>query len=209
MLIRVALASDAVGIADAHIRSIRELCGPSYEPSQIAAWVLGKRAELYLEEIANNPFFVAVLDGGIAGFSLLHLATGRCARDLRSARLCPTRRRSSVAASRRSVGARTCPDTTQGPIDHQRRPILPGPRLHAGWLHVVHAQGRHGTAVRQHAQGSGRPFVVAGGGRTHKWLTACEHQSPAKRDSARRVLSRLGYGLDLGLGALDTDQRGA
>lgn len=75
MLIRAALASDAVGIAEAHIRSIRELCGPSYEPSQIDAWVLGKRAELYLEEIANKPFFVAVLNEGIAGFSLLHPAT--------------------------------------------------------------------------------------------------------------------------------------
>lgn len=75
VLVRAALASDAVGIADAHVQSIRGLCGPSYEASQIDAWVAGKRAEIYLEAIAKYPFFVAVWDGGIAGFSQLRPET--------------------------------------------------------------------------------------------------------------------------------------
>ncbi len=75
VLIRAAAASDAEGIAEAHVRSIRELCGPSYEASQIEAWASGKRPEIYLEAIAQKPFFVAVLDGSIVGFSQLYPET--------------------------------------------------------------------------------------------------------------------------------------
>ncbi len=75
VLIRAAVEADAAGIADAHIESIRELCSPSYEASQIDAWVTGKRAEIYLQAIAEHSFFVAVLDESIVGFSQLNPKT--------------------------------------------------------------------------------------------------------------------------------------
>jgi putative acetyltransferase len=75
-LVRAAISSDAESIATVHVAAIRELCGQVYEANLIDAWTSGKRPEGYLDAIARNPFFVAVLDRDVVGFSELDPQTG-------------------------------------------------------------------------------------------------------------------------------------
>jgi putative acetyltransferase len=95
MLIRSARASDAAEIVGVHIAAIRELCRSAYEPSQIDAWVSGKRAENYLRAIANQPFIVAELDGAVVGFSELDPA----ASEVRAVYVRPDRTRRGIGGS--------------------------------------------------------------------------------------------------------------
>ena len=76
VLIRPAQAADAAGIADVHVRAIREVCSKSYAAHQIEAWVSGKCPELYLDAIATKPFFVAVLNDDVVGFAQLNPEAG-------------------------------------------------------------------------------------------------------------------------------------
>ncbi|MEK7689862.1 MAG: GNAT family N-acetyltransferase, partial [Bdellovibrionota bacterium] len=73
-LIRRAAKSDAPGIHDAHMRSIREVCGPHYTLEEIAAW--GGRAyneERRLRGIRENLIWVVENDGRIEGYGELNL----------------------------------------------------------------------------------------------------------------------------------------
>jgi putative acetyltransferase len=76
MFVRAAVSSDVEGIFKVHTSAIREVCGAVYEAAQIDSWTCRKRPEGYLEPIAQHPFFVAVLDGSVVGFSELNPETG-------------------------------------------------------------------------------------------------------------------------------------
>jgi putative acetyltransferase len=72
MQIRPAIESDAGGICEMHIRSIRELCIRDYTPEQIEVWAGPKRPSDYLEPIRGKRIFVAEQAGQIAGFGDYH-----------------------------------------------------------------------------------------------------------------------------------------
>ena len=68
MLIRKALPEDAATIYDVHVSAIRDVCGATYEPAQIAAWIASKRPELYVKRMAERAFFVAESARTVIGF---------------------------------------------------------------------------------------------------------------------------------------------
>src|SRR5688572_28355676 len=70
-LVRAATAADAEAVHSVHVAAIRHICAPFYEASQIDAWSSGKEPSGYLEAIATQAFFVAVVEGEVVGFSEL------------------------------------------------------------------------------------------------------------------------------------------
>lgn len=76
MLIRAAVGSDAEEIAAVHASAIRDVCGQTYEPTQIEAWISGKTHQGYLRAIAERQVFVALRDDRVVGFSELDPKTG-------------------------------------------------------------------------------------------------------------------------------------
>lgn len=76
MLIRAAITSDVEAIAAVRASAIRDVCGPSYDPSQIQAWISSKTPQDYVRALLHRPVFVAVRDGGVVGFSELDSSTG-------------------------------------------------------------------------------------------------------------------------------------
>jgi GNAT superfamily N-acetyltransferase len=72
MLIRAALPSDVADIFRVHISAIRDVCSPVYDQAQVESWTCRKRPEGYLEPIARHPFFVAIVNGVLVGFSELN-----------------------------------------------------------------------------------------------------------------------------------------
>lgn len=69
MVIRKATPLDAKGIYEAHTRSIREICCADYNAEQIEAWAGPRKPENYVKAIKNGRFYVAEINGTIAGFS--------------------------------------------------------------------------------------------------------------------------------------------
>jgi putative acetyltransferase len=76
MLIRRAASSDVADIFAVHVSAIRDVCSAVYDADQIESWTCGKRPEGYLDPIARHPFFVAIVNGVVAGFSELNPDTG-------------------------------------------------------------------------------------------------------------------------------------
>jgi len=71
-IIRRATPDDAEAITPVHVASIRTLCAKDYTPEQIDAWAGWKSPEKYRAAMAaGEVFFVAEVDGGVVGFSVL------------------------------------------------------------------------------------------------------------------------------------------
>ena len=72
-IIRKAKHSDAEGIIDAHVNSIRTICAKDYTDEQIEAWTGRKfRADLWCQTIDRDFVWVIVKESKILGFG--HLA---------------------------------------------------------------------------------------------------------------------------------------
>jgi GNAT superfamily N-acetyltransferase len=72
VMVRPYQPGDEVGIAEAHRRSIHELCSKDYAPEQIADWGGARiKPERYVESITKNSekFFVLDDSGTIGGFA--------------------------------------------------------------------------------------------------------------------------------------------
>ncbi len=77
LLIRRAALTDARAIHEAHMKSIREVCGPDYSPEEIAAW--GGRdfkEDERLQAIKDNFVWVVEDDGKIEGYAHMNLGMG-------------------------------------------------------------------------------------------------------------------------------------
>lgn len=78
--VRHALPEDAEALAEANIRSIREICGASgaYTPEQIAWWVENKVPTNYLKWMANSDLrlYTGLVDGAIAGVGMVDIDEG-------------------------------------------------------------------------------------------------------------------------------------
>ena len=71
-IIRRARHSDAQGIIDVHIRSIREICSKDYTDSQIEAWAGRKfKPELWAQTMDRDFVWVVESEGLIYGFGQL------------------------------------------------------------------------------------------------------------------------------------------
>jgi putative acetyltransferase len=75
MLIRAAVPADVGDIFRVHTSAIRHVCSAVYDAPQIESWICRKRPEGYLDPIAQHPFFVAIVNGGVVGFSELNPET--------------------------------------------------------------------------------------------------------------------------------------
>jgi len=72
MMIRKALPSDAPGIHEMHMRSIRDNCASHYSPREIAAWGGRKYDEARrVRTIQNDHVLVLVQKGTVLGYSHL------------------------------------------------------------------------------------------------------------------------------------------
>lgn len=72
-IIRRAIHSDAEGIIQVHVRSIREICGKDYTPAQIEAWAGRKfKPELWAQAIDRDYIWVVDDESKVIGFG--HLA---------------------------------------------------------------------------------------------------------------------------------------
>lgn len=71
VLVRPATVEDAATILTVHVDSIRDLCSAAYDAQTIGVWLSGKHADNYLDPIAQRPFFVAIVEGRVGGFSEL------------------------------------------------------------------------------------------------------------------------------------------
>jgi putative acetyltransferase len=76
LLVRAATTGDAEAIYDVHVAAIRDVCGPFYDPEQIAAWTANKEPSGYLEPIAKQVFLVGVMDEKVVGFGQLAADAG-------------------------------------------------------------------------------------------------------------------------------------
>jgi N-acetylglutamate synthase-like GNAT family acetyltransferase len=72
--IRRAVASDAEGIHNAHMKSIQEMCAKDYSPEQIRAWGgRGFHEESRVRAIGNDFVWVVEGDGIIEGYGHLKI----------------------------------------------------------------------------------------------------------------------------------------
>ncbi len=75
-IIRKALPQDALGIHEAHMRSIQELCSKDYTEAEIKAW--GHRPyneEHRLFAITNHIVYVVIINDSIEGYAQLKFYT--------------------------------------------------------------------------------------------------------------------------------------
>jgi putative acetyltransferase len=77
--IRRAVESDSPHVYEVHVRSIREVCAPSYTPEEIHDWTVRKRPEGYVPVIKTRDFFVATADERVVGFSEFNPETSEVA----------------------------------------------------------------------------------------------------------------------------------
>ena len=68
MILRPAEKRDALGIHEAHMRSIGEVCAPDYNPDQVEAWQRPWDQAWREQLIANNHMWVVEEDGVVLGF---------------------------------------------------------------------------------------------------------------------------------------------
>jgi GNAT superfamily N-acetyltransferase len=69
-IIRRAIEADARAIMEAHVSSVRNLCGPFHTPQQITAWIGQVQPENYRQAMVHGEkMFVAEDEGQIIGFS--------------------------------------------------------------------------------------------------------------------------------------------
>jgi len=72
-IIRRAIHSDAEGIIDVHVRSIREICSKDYTDEQIEAWSGRKfKSELWIQAMDRDFVWIVEHDSKVTGFG--HLA---------------------------------------------------------------------------------------------------------------------------------------
>ncbi len=72
-ILRRAIHSDAEGIIQVHVRSIREICGKDYTSEQIEAWAGRKfKPELWVQAIDRDFIWVVEHECKVTGFG--HLA---------------------------------------------------------------------------------------------------------------------------------------
>jgi len=76
MKTRNAIPPDIEGILEVHRRAVRELCCDHYSPEQIEAWVGSKSSDHYRKRIEAGHFYVAEVDGKVAGYSRFNPGSG-------------------------------------------------------------------------------------------------------------------------------------
>jgi putative acetyltransferase len=70
IIIREFRSGDEIGICEAHVRSVREICSQDYSPEQIDKWVGHREPKSYVEAIRDRGerFWVIDDNGKIGGF---------------------------------------------------------------------------------------------------------------------------------------------
>lgn len=72
MLIRPAFPTDAAGICEVHVASIRTTCATHYQPHELAAWSDRLRPASYERVLRERVMVVAEEGGRLWGFAQLH-----------------------------------------------------------------------------------------------------------------------------------------
>ena len=76
IVIRRAHQADCESVLQVHIRAIKEICNSHYSQEEVHVWSKVLKPGRYKRAIGRGPFFVAVADSAIVGFSNLNLKSG-------------------------------------------------------------------------------------------------------------------------------------